>query len=105
MFWEHLFLERSGARVADMRMFSKFGVCFKSLGVSGWLVSYSGADGQRAGMNAENVQKAASKTKNMTLEEAYKILGLERGAPIVEVEQVCLRLIAIRSFCLGHCAL
>eukprot|EP00884_Botryococcus_braunii_P020419 jgi/Botrbrau1/7060/Bobra.0165s0083.1 len=44
-------------------------------------------NGQRAGMTAENVSKAASRTRQMTLDEAYKILGLERGAPLLEVEQ------------------
>lgn len=39
-------------------------------------------------MTAENVSKAASRSRQMTLEEAYKILGLERGAPLVEIEQV-----------------
>lgn len=46
-------------------------------------------------MTAENVSKAASRSRQMTLDEAYKILGLERGAPLVEIEQVlwlvCLR--------------
>jgi hypothetical protein len=54
------------------------------------------ADGQKAGMTAENVSKAASRSKQMTLEEAYKILGLERGAPLVEIEQVC---VPISTFC------
>lgn len=46
------------------------------------------ADGARAGVTAEGVKAAARGTKQMTLQEARQILGVESGATWEEITKV-----------------
>ena len=56
-------------------------------------VTYAAAstDGQRSGMTPESLRSAAAASKQMQLEEAYKILGTDSQAGIEEVMKVCWR--------------
>ena len=46
------------------------------------------ADGQRSGITPESLKNAAAASKQMNLEEAYKILGTDSNAGIEEVMKV-----------------
>ncbi len=46
------------------------------------------ADGQRSGITPESLKNAAAVSKQMNLEEAYKILGTDSNAGIEEVMKV-----------------
>lgn len=56
------------------------------------------ADGQRSGMTPESLKQAANATKQMNLDEAYKILGTESNAGIEEVMKVK-RIVAVLNVC------
>lgn len=47
----------------------------------------NGADAQKSGVTAESV-KAATRAQQMTLEEAEKILGIDRSASYEQVLKV-----------------
>lgn len=49
---------------------------------------WQNADGQRSGMTPESLKNAAAASKQMNLEEAYKILGTDSNAGIEEVMKV-----------------
>ena len=46
------------------------------------------ADGQRSGMTPESLKSAANASKQISLEESYKILGTDSNAGIEEVMKV-----------------
>ena len=46
------------------------------------------ADGQRSGITPESLKNAAAASKQMPLEEAYKILGADSNAGIEEIMKV-----------------
>lgn len=48
------------------------------------------ADGQRSGMTPESLKNATNAGKQISLDEAYKILGTESNAGIEEVMKVIL---------------